>query len=125
MDTSEILVVDDRPEIRFLLQAQLKKLGKTCDQAEDGQEAVERYKSHQYPMIFMDLAMPRLDGLGATRQIREFEMESGKERAVIIAVTGQGERQECIAAGMDDFTEKPVLIKTLRTFIEKWLPQTC
>jgi CheY-like chemotaxis protein len=122
MDTPQILVVDDRSEIRFLLQAQLKKLGHTCDAAEDGLEAFERYESHYYPIIFMDLAMPRLDGLSATKKIRSYEQENNKQRAVIIAVTGQGERAECLSAGMDDYTEKPVLIDQLRNLLERWLP---
>lgn len=120
MDTPDILVVDDRSEIRFLLKAQLKKLGLLCDAAEDGLDAFERYTSHQYPIIFMDLAMPRLDGLAATKKIRAFEQENQKKPAVIIAVTGQGERAACLSAGMDDFTEKPVLIETLKTLLERW-----
>jgi CheY-like chemotaxis protein len=123
MDTPHILVVDDRPDIRFLLKAQLKKLGRACDSAEDGLDAFEQYASHHYPMIFMDLAMPVLDGLSATKKIRTYEQENNTQRAVIIAVTGQGERSECLSAGMDDFTEKPILIDELRTLLERWLPE--
>lgn len=123
MDSPQILVVDDHSEIRYLLQAQLKKLGRTCDSAEDGLDAFERYQSHAYPLVLMDLAMPRLDGLEATKKIRTFEQEQNQKPAVIIAVTGQGERSECIAAGMDDFTEKPVLMDKLRDILQRWLPQ--
>ncbi len=122
MDEPQILVVDDHSEIRFLLQAQLKKLGRTCDSAEDGLDAFERYQSHHYPLVLMDLAMPNLDGLEATKKIREYEQTNNKERAVIIAVTGQGERSECISAGMDDFTEKPVLMDKLKVLLDRWLP---
>lgn len=122
MDSPQILVVDDHSEIRFLLQAQLKKLGHACDSAEDGLDAFERYQDHQYALLLMDLAMPRLDGLEATKKIRDFEQTNEKERAVIIAVTGQGERSECISAGMDDFTEKPILMDKLKVLLERWLP---
>lgn len=122
MDLPQILVVDDHSEIRFLIKAQLKKLGRTCDAAEDGLDAFERYKSHHYSLLFMDLAMPRLDGLEATKKIRHYEQENHKQRSVIIAVTGQGERAECISAGMDDFTEKPVLLDKLRVLLDQWLP---
>jgi CheY-like chemotaxis protein len=122
MDLPQILVVDDHAEIRFLLKAQLKKLGRACDAAEDGMDAFERYQSHHYPLLFMDLAMPRLDGLEATKKIRDYETTTSNQRAVIIAVTGQGERSECISAGMDDFTEKPVLMDKLRDLLDRWLP---
>lgn len=122
MSSPQILVVDDHSEMRFLIQAQLKKLGRTCDSAEDGLDAFERYISHHYALLLMDLAMPRLDGLEATKKIREYENSNEKERAVIIAVTGQGERGECISAGMDDFTEKPVLLDKLRVLLDQWLP---
>ncbi|CAN5454927.1 hypothetical protein BH10CYA1_BH10CYA1_27020 [soil metagenome] len=122
MDSPQILVVDDRPEIRFLLKAQLRKLGRACDSAEDGLDAFERYQSHHYPLVLMDLAMPRLDGLEATKKIREYEQTTDTNRAVIIALTGQGERTECITAGMDDFTEKPILMDKLKILLDRWLP---
>ncbi|MBS1952711.1 MAG: response regulator [Cyanobacteria bacterium SZAS-4] len=122
MDSPQILVVDDHSEIRFLLQAQLKKLGHTCDEAEDGMDAFERYQNHPYSLVLMDLAMPRLNGLEATKMIRDYEQTNDKERSVIIAVTGQGERSECLSAGMDDFTEKPILMDKLKVLLERWLP---
>jgi len=122
MNSPQILVVDDHSEIRFLVQAQLKKLGHTCDAAEDGLEAFERYQNHQYSLVLMDLAMPRLDGIEATKKIRNYEQTNDKERTVIIAVTGQGDRTECLSAGMDDFTEKPILMDKLRDLLERWLP---
>ncbi|HEY9732071.1 MAG TPA: response regulator [Drouetiella sp.] len=122
MESPKILIVDDHPEIRFLIKAQLKKLGRTCEAAEDGLDAFEQYQSHHYPLLLMDLAMPRLDGLEATKKIRNYEQENKRQRAVIIAITGQGERDECISAGMDDFTEKPVLLDKLRGLLDHWLP---
>lgn len=117
-----ILVVDDHQEIRFLLQAQLKKLGHLCQPAEDGLEAFELYVQNHYSLILMDLAMPRLDGLEATRKIRDYERDNNKRRSAIIAVTGQGDKYECLMAGMDDSTEKPVLMDKMRTILQRWLP---
>jgi two-component system sensor histidine kinase BarA len=122
MQAPSILVVDDHPEIRFLLHSQLKKLGHTCDSAEDGLDAFEQYAENHYALILMDLAMPRLDGLAATRKIRDYERENNKQRSAIIAVTGQGDRYECLLAGMDDYTEKPVLMDPLKNLLQRWLP---
>ncbi len=118
-----VLVVEDNDVLRKLFQTQLKVLKLPAHEATNGQEAVERVAEHDYGMILMDVSMPILDGLQATRSIREFERTSNKKRVPIIAVTGFSDRETCVAAGMDDFMTKPFLLEHLRAVVERWLKQ--
>jgi len=127
----------DRYPIRFLLAEDnavnqkvalrlLQQFGYMADVAHNGAEAVSAVSTRPYDIIFMDVQMPEMDGLQATRRIREFESSSGPgqiRRHVIIAMTANamvGDRERCIAAGMDDYLPKPVRPDALRTMIEKW-----
>ena len=127
----------DRFPIRFLLAEDnavnqkvalrlLQQFGYLADVAHNGAEAVAAVSTRPYDVIFMDVQMPEMDGLQATRRIREFESTSGPGRLqkhVIIAMTANamvGDRERCIAAGMDDYLPKPVRPDALRTMIEKW-----
>ena len=118
----EILIVDDNATMRKLVALQLKKLGFSSETADDGQEALERLGQSVYRIVFMDIQMPVMDGIEATRRIRE--MENGNQRhTIIVALTGYCSRAECLAAGMDDFLAKPINIATLRSTLEKWTNQ--
>ena len=78
----------------------------------------------RYDMIFMDMQMPRLDGLGATRRIRAREAERGG-RVPIIAMTAnamRGDRERCLAAGMDDDLTKPLRLQELDDMLVRWIP---
>ena len=90
--------------------------------ANDGALAVEAFYSGQFDAILMDMHMPNLDGLGATRAIRH--MEGANRRTPIIAVTASaltGERENCINADLDDFISKPYSMTELQTVLARWL----
>lgn len=123
-----ILVVDDNEVNRRLVGHQLTQLGLNADMAFDGAEALEKTAKKDYQVILMDCQMPRLDGYEATREIRRRESEKlnrGEEclPVSIIALTAHtfaGERERCLAAGMNDYLPKPVRIKELTAALEFW-----
>jgi len=105
----------------------LQQLGYEPDLATNGREALDALGQKPYDMIFMDVMMPEMDGLEATRAIREFQQTCDKgnfnSRIVIIAMTAQamqGDREKCIAAGMDDYLAKPIRPNDVRAVIERW-----
>ena len=127
----------DRYPLRFLLAEDnavnqkvalrlLQQFGYLADVAHNGAEAVAAVSTRPYDVILMDVQMPEMDGLQATRRIREFEQVPGAARMqkhIIIAMTANamvGDRERCMAAGMDDYLPKPVRPDALRTMIEKW-----
>jgi CheY-like chemotaxis protein len=115
-----VLVVDDNATMRKLLTAQLTRLGVIADTANDGQEALDMIANTRYRIVFMDVQMPVLDGLEATRRLREREKETGRHET-IVALTGHCSRADCLAAGMDDYVAKPMNIATLKNVVEKWV----
>jgi PAS domain S-box-containing protein len=97
----------------------LEKLGYRADVAANGLETIAALERQWYDIIFMDVHMPEMDGLEATRQI----CQRWSQRPFIIAMTAnamQGDREECLAAGMDDYISKPVKIEELQTVIARW-----
>lgn len=117
-----LLVVEDNATMRKLVTTQLKKLGYPSEVAVNGRDALEKIKQNsRYSLILMDVQMPVMDGLEATKALREIERETG-QHTVIIALTGHCARTDCLAAGMDDFIAKPMNIATLQKTIERWLP---
>jgi CheY-like chemotaxis protein len=114
-----ILVADDQAVNRKLTMRQLEKLGVSVDVAVNGREALEAVLRTPYDLIFMDCHMPEMDGLHATREIRK----AGKRTPVIgfTASLGELDRDQCLAAGMDDYMVKPVSQAELHRVLGQWL----
>jgi signal transduction histidine kinase/CheY-like chemotaxis protein len=115
-----ILVADDNLVNQKVAKRMLERLGHTVALANDGKEALSAIKTASFDLVMMDVQMPEMDGLEATRCIREWE--AGKTRIPIIALTAHAmnsHREECLAAGMDSFLAKPILLESLKLQIER------
>ena len=125
---TEILIAEDNPVNRKVAQMFFQKLGRAIDMVQTGREAIEAWRSGSYKIIFMDCRMPELDGFEATRKIRLIEARESLPRTAIVAMTAnvmEGDRQECLQAGMDDYLSKPVRIEDLAAKLDAWLgPET-
>jgi two-component system sensor histidine kinase/response regulator len=118
----QILVVEDNPVNQKVAVGQLRGLGYEADVVGSGGEALQAVRDHVYDLILLDCQMPDIDGYEVARTIRQ--MEEGKRRIPMVAMTAhamEGEREKCIAAGMDDFLTKPVSMQRLSTVLVRWL----
>ena len=119
-----ILVAEDNPVNKFLAKTIIRKALPNANilEADDGQEAVDMFKSEDIDLIFMDVQMPILSGFEATMEIRELEEDD--KRIPIIALTARtvkGEKERCVEYGMDDYVTKPVVFNTISDIISKYL----
>lgn len=122
-DRLKILVVEDHSINQLVITSILERLGYTADLAANGLEAISQVEMIQYDLILMDVQMPEMDGLQATRAIRQLQQERNLQQPIIIALTAGAlieERDRCLQAGMDDFLSKPVKVETLATTINQW-----
>ena len=104
-----ILVVDDNVVNQKVVISMIERLGYRADLASNGIEAVEAVRRKPYDLVLMDLQMPELDGIGATRQIRREHPDGQRPRIVALTANAiEGDREECLAAGMDDYLSKPL-----------------
>ncbi|MBP2312123.1 hybrid sensor histidine kinase/response regulator [Azospirillum soli] len=120
-----ILVAEDHPTNRQVIQRQLALLGHAAEVAEDGVQALAMWRSRPYALLLTDCQMPEMDGFELTRIIRAEEAGTGTARLPIIAITAnamEGEAQKCLAAGMDGSISKPLEIGQLRRILERHLP---
>ncbi len=122
-----ILVADDNAINLKVAVRILQQIGYEPDTTTNGREALEALDRKPYDLIFMDVMMPEMDGLEATRLLRKRQMTGGQQhyssRIIVVAMTAhamQGDREKCIAAGMDDYLAKPVRPKEVRDIIERW-----
>ncbi len=118
-----ILLVEDHPANQMVAEIQLQQLGHTVHIVDNGIKAIEAFRKTSYDLILMDCQMPEMDGYEATRAIRKLEALTG-HHIPIIAMTAHamvGDRELCIAAGMDDYISKPVESSELRRTLDRWL----
>jgi signal transduction histidine kinase/HPt (histidine-containing phosphotransfer) domain-containing protein len=123
-----ILLCDDNTINQKVAARILQQIGYQPDFAVNGREALDALEQKPYDLVFMDVMMPEMDGLEATRVIRERQKNSPSHpnfslRIVVIAMTAhamQSDREKCLAAGMDDYLAKPIRPKDIRNMIEKW-----
>ena len=121
-DRPRLLVVEDNPVNQLVALGILETLGYAADTADDGQDAVDAWQTGSYAAVLMDVQMPRMDGYAATRAIRSLEAEEA--RVPVLAMTAaavEGEREKCLAAGMDDFLTKPVNPDALGAMLRRWV----
>ncbi|MEO5630089.1 MAG: ATP-binding protein [Thermomonas sp.] len=126
-ERSLVLLVDDHPTNRQVIQRQLALAGYASETAVDGVEGLERWRSGRYGLLLSDVHMPRMDGYELARTIREEEARRDLVRTPIIALTAsalKGEAERCLGAGMDDYMAKPVGIPTLGACLQRWMPHT-
>ena len=119
---AHLLLVEDHPINREVARAILEGFGYTVDMAEDGLAALDALADCRYGLVLMDMQMPRLDGLEATRRIRA--LGDGFTQVPIIAMTAnamRGDALRCFEAGMNDYVAKPIDPEELRSKIAYWL----
>ncbi|MEC9464421.1 MAG: response regulator [Myxococcota bacterium] len=118
----QVLVVDDNVVNQKLAAKILQKMGHHVDIVENGQLGVDKVKAGHYDIVFMDCQMPVLDGYAAVGAIREYE--AGGTRLPVVAMTAnamKGDREKCLAAGMDDYITKPFKPKDFKQAVATWV----
>lgn len=119
--SGRVLVVEDNATSRLVVGQLLKMVGVDVAMAENGRAALDRFEAAEhFDLVLMDVQMPKMDGLSATRALRE-----RGERLPIVALTADAfaeDRAACLAAGMDDFLAKPLSIEALAPVLARWLP---
>jgi CheY-like chemotaxis protein/HPt (histidine-containing phosphotransfer) domain-containing protein len=125
-----VLLCDDNVINQKVAARLLKQMGYRADIAANGLEALQALERQPYDLVFMDVMMPEMGGFEATRIIRERQSQQSqfpnyKSSIIIIAMTAsamQGDREKCLAAGMDDYLAKPVRLEDVRAVVERWAP---
>jgi PAS domain S-box-containing protein len=124
---ARVLLVEDSPVNQAVAEGMLSKLGCRVEAAGDGTQALELLARSRYDVVLMDCMMPGTDGYEATAELRRREaLDTRAARVPVIALTASamaGDRERCLAAGMDDYLSKPFRIDDLRAVLERWLPK--
>lgn len=115
-----VLVVEDDAVVGMAVTKLLSNLGFIATLVHNGQEAVLMANRIPYSLILMDIQMPKMDGIAATREIRKQETKSQK-RVPIVALTATADHQACTEAGMDAFLSKPITMEQLRPILERYV----
>jgi PAS domain S-box-containing protein len=119
-----ILVAEDNPTNRHVALGILGKIGFRADAANNGREAIRALETAAYDLVFMDVQMPVMDGFEATAAIRSGKTAAPDPRIPIVAMTAhamKGDRERCLAAGMDDYLSKPLDSRAVAAALDKWL----
>lgn len=119
----KILLVEDTPINQKVSLHQLKTLGYDADCANQGQQALEMLSAQKYDIVLMDCQMPVMDGYQATAELRR--RTGNSQVPVVIAMTAnalKGDREKCLAVGMNDYISKPINLEELETVLQRWLP---
>jgi CheY-like chemotaxis protein len=118
-----VLIVEDYEDARVMMKVLVELCGYKAIEAVDGYEAIEKVKEYSPELIFMDLSMPRLDGIAATAQIRN--LESGAQ-VPIVALTAYGDLhgQEALDAGCNEVIPKPMDFERLQPLLDKYVAST-
>ena len=121
----KVLLAEDNPVNIEVATAMLDSLGLEVCCARNGEEALRAMREGQYDIVLMDCQMPVMDGFAATAEIRRLERDNGRARKVpVVAITAnalQGDRESCLAAGMDDYLSKPFTQQQLGAVIGRWI----
>jgi PAS domain S-box-containing protein len=120
--TLRILVAEDNPSNRKVLVEMLKRLGYRADAVADGHEVLAALKIRPYDIIFMDIRMPEMDGITATREIRRLWPENGTKIIAVTAFAMDGDSEKCLEAGMDGYIAKPLSFGDLGTILQDITP---
>ena len=119
-----LLLVEDNHTNQKVAIGMLRRLGLTADLAENGRDAIEALRERPYDLVLMDVQMPEMDGMEAARRIRDPENGALNSKIPIIAMTAfsmQGDREQCLEAGMNDYISKPISLGALTKVLENWL----
>jgi CheY-like chemotaxis protein len=112
-----ILVAEDNPSNQKVLLEMLKRLGYRADAVADGREVLQALQIRFYDLIFMDIRMPEMDGITATKEIRKLSPNNGPKIIAITAFAMDGDREKCLQAGMDGYIAKPVKVNDIATLL--------
>ncbi len=121
---SNILIVEDVALAQKLAKLILEELGHTVHIAETGEKGVDFFKDNHYDFVFMDIGLPGIDGLEATRRIRQTENQADSGRVPIVALTAnydESKKSVCLDAGMDDFMTKPLTKEKAQEVITRFI----
>jgi CheY-like chemotaxis protein len=123
---ARILLADDNATNRMVAIGLLKRLGLHADAVNSGEEALRTLEAQPYDLVFMDVEMPGIGGLEATRRARAPRSAGLNRQVVIVAMTAdamQGDRELCLEAGINDYLAKPVTPRALAEILDRWLPK--
>lgn len=123
-NTIDILLAEDNELNALIVVTMMEEMGLTVRHVTDGQQALNAVKTAKFNTILMDMHMPVMDGYEATQKIRAWEKEMQKKPIPIIALTANaliGDKEKCLAAGMNDYVSKPVTQKGLTTVVSRWI----
>ncbi|VVB72966.1 Chemotaxis protein CheY [uncultured archaeon] len=118
-----ILLAEDNVVNQKVALKMLKRIGYRADLAANGIEVLQALRRQPYDVVLMDVQMPEMDGLEATRRIRQIWSGCGPKIIAITAYAMEGDRERCLNAGMNDYISKPMRINELARALRKWQPK--